>query len=414
MDIAIGLDVGNNMAIENPREIRGVQIAAKGNEIKRLNSSTYKVRSQSTPDKWYLVVKNDLNEWTCECPDHIQRQVTCKHIYSTRYSLDLRQKVTERNLNLGSENAVNDQICPKCSSTEIVKDGVRKTKNRNVQRYTCKLCHFRFIPSNAFMKVKSTPQAITASLDLYFKGCSLHDIKDHLKQFYNLKVSHVAILKWIRKYTGLMTEYADQLTPDAGGIWHTDEMMVSVRKTTPIDKERYSWLWNLMDNDTRFLLASQIHKRREVNDARSVFAEAKERTKTSPVAVVHDGLHSYNDAFNKEFYTLAGPRVTNIRSVGAANGYSSANQMIERLNGTIREREKVMRGMDTDESAQKLLDGNRLFYNFIRPHMGLNGLTPAEKAGLDLGLTGNRWENLIRRAYISRQLQAKDGEGASP
>jgi len=35
----------------------------------------------------------------------------------------------------------------------------------------------------------------------------------------------------------------------------------------------------------------------------------------------------------------------------------------------VREREKVMRGMDHDESAQLLLDGNKIFYNFIRLHM---------------------------------------------
>ena len=73
-----------------------------------------------------------------------------------------------------------------------------------------------------------------------------------------------------------------------------------------------------------------------------------------------------------------------------------------------------MRGMDNNESAQKLLDGNRLFYNFIRPHMGLDGLTPAQKAGIDLGLEGNRWDSLIRQAYVSRKLQAKEGEQLSP
>ena len=57
-----------------------------------------------------------------------------------------------------------------------------------------------------------------------------------------------------------------------------------------------------------------------------------------------------------------------------------------------------MRGLDHDESAEKMLEANRLYYNFVRPHMALNGQTPAEKAGINLHLGGNKWEQIIRRA----------------
>lgn len=103
---------------------------------------------------------------------------------------------------------------------------------------------------------------------------------------------------------------------------------------------------------------------------------------------------SVNEAFNKEFYTNYGPRIENIRSVGQRD--EGLNQSIERMNNTIRDREKVMRGMDNDDSAQILSDGIRINYNFIRPHMGLDGKTPAQAAGLDLDRI--RWKELIRRA----------------
>lgn len=330
----------------------------------------------------------------------------CKHIYSVKYSLLLRKRVTEQNLNIKEEDTASEKICPKCSSVEIVSDGFRKTKRDKVQRYLCKVCHYRFIPDNAFVKIKATPQAITASLDLYFKGCSLHDIRDHLKQFYNVNVSHVAILKWIKKYVALMKEYTDTLTPSTSGIWHVDEMMVKVRKTEPMEnKGNYDWLWNLMDHETRFLLASQIHKKREIDNARRVFQEAKKKAKSTPIAVVHDGLQSYDYAFRKEFYTMKQPRVTSIRSVGASK--KGVNQLVERLHGTIREREKVMRGMDHDESAQNLLDGAMIFYNFIRPHMSLKGKTPAEEADIRLDLDGDRWKDLITKSYVATKQKAK-------
>jgi hypothetical protein len=50
----------------------------------------------------------------------------------------------------------------------------------------------------------------------------------------------------------------------------------------------------------------------------------------------------------------------------------------------------------TLESAT--LDGQRVYYNHIRPHQGLNGKTPAQAAGLELDLGTNKWESLIKKA----------------
>jgi transposase-like protein len=129
------------------------------------------------------------------------------------------------------------------------------------------------------------------------KGCSYRKIVDHLKQFYGVKVTHIAIIKWVRKYTEPMKRYVDDFTPSVSGVWHTDEMAVNI-------KGQFMWLWNLIDHDTRFLLASQISAKREIEDARRVFAEAKALAKFKPDYVVTDGLRAYQDAFNKEFFTL--------------------------------------------------------------------------------------------------------------
>jgi len=57
-----------------------------------------------------------------------------------------------------------------------------------------------------------------------------------------------------------------------------------------------------------------------------------------------------------------------------------------------------MRALDNENFAQTTVDGMRIYYNFIRPHMALNGKTPAEMANLDLGLEGNKWLMLIQKA----------------
>jgi transposase InsO family protein len=63
---------------------------------------------------------------------------------------------------------------------------------------------------------------------------------------------------------------------------------------------------------------------------------------------------------------------------------------------TFKERTKVMRALKTTDTAT--LDGQRVYYNHIRPHQGLDGKTPAQAAGLELDLGTNKWESLIKKA----------------
>jgi len=90
------------------------------------------------------------------------------------------------------------------------------------------------------------------------------------------------------------------------------------------------------------------------------------------------------------------PRTEHIRVPNIRN--RSNNNMVERLNGTVGERTKVMRGLKDKQTANTTMDGQRIYYNFIRPHMALNGKAPAETAKASPKLQGNKWKNLIEKA----------------
>jgi len=98
----------------------------------------------------------------------------------------------------------------------------------------------------------------------------------------------------------------------------------------------------------------------------SFATEAKEVTGKKTMTPITDGL-AYNDAYKKELWTLKGLRTEHVRHI-KLKGDRDNNKM-ERLNGEIRDGEKVMRGLKKDDTP--ILKGYRIFHNYIRTHEGL-------------------------------------------
>jgi putative transposase len=167
--------------------------------------------------------------------------------------------------------------------------------------------------------------------------------------------------------------------------------------------ENLRWAWNVIDNQSRYWLATQITEKREVADARKVLAQASCITNSRSTVVMTDGSRSYQEAIKKEFFVQKAPRTEHVRVPNIRN--RSNNNMVERLHGTIRQRNKVMRGLDDEETAQTMMDGLRIYYNFIRPHMGIDGKTPAQQAKIADSLTPENWLSLIRKARKHQRLK---------
>jgi len=218
-------------------------------------------------------------------------------------TLKIRQNIEDSHqIEVDEEWSTPEISCPKCGSFEIVKRGTRKTKAGLVQRFGCKDCGKRFVVNPGFERMKATPQIVTVNLDLFFKGVSTRKIADHILQFYGVQVSYVAILKWIKKYSGLIKAYVREFQPKTSGIWHTDEMTLNI-------DGQMKWLWNCMDHNARFLLASQISTKREIADAQRVFATAKAVSgEEKPVYVITDGLQLIHKGIQEGVLHDEGPK----------------------------------------------------------------------------------------------------------
>lgn len=377
----------NKPVFENPRIRRGMAILAIADQIEKMNNQTFKVKSQSNNGSY--IVTNYNNTYRCTCPDYKKNKhnkVDCKHIHAIKL-----KTVWDNSLELlDTYKELNEKfMCRFCGSENIEKHGMRYNKNGSKQRYRCKECNKRFVVNDGFSKMKYSPEIITQALDLYFKGLSFRKVKDHFEQFLNRKIHHTTVLTWIEKYTTIIDCYVRDLKPELSGIWHTDEMMIRAGG-------KWSWLWYTMDKNTRFMVANLISNTRTVKDARNLFKIAKKHGHGKPDVMVTDGLQSYNDAFKREFYTQKSPQSKHVRNAGVRKKVN--NNVVERLNNTVRERDKVMRGMQNNDTATVLMNGFRNYYNVLRPHMGIDNRTPAEMAGLNLELGRNKIQNLIKQS----------------
>jgi putative transposase len=158
------------------------------------------------------------------------------------------------------------------------------------------------------------------------------------------------------------------------------------------------YLFALMDDETCFWIAQEVAETKFKHDARNLFQLAKQLSGKKPTTLITDGLQAYNDAYRMEFWTQNKPRTQHIRDIHFGDSHN--NNKMERLNGEIRDREKTMRGLKSNDTA--ILKGYQIFHNYIRPHEGLDGKTPSEACGITVE-GKNKWKTLIQNASHSKQ-----------
>lgn len=359
-------------------------IVARGDQITSINPNTFKVKSQSNLDKTYLVEKQGSN-FICTC-EHYHQTKNCIHVLSVKFRSDLKQSI----VNI----TVSKPTCEQCNSNNVVKNGKRHNKSGTINRYLCKNCGQRFTDNQGFQKKRADPEkiALALALDLYFRGLSVRKVAEHFQQVHNLNISHMTVYRWIEQYSRLASEWMDNQQVQTSERWYIDETVVKVD-----GKKRF--LWNVLDNESRFLLATHVSANRSLQNTRTPIKKAKKVTPDRPLEVFTDGMVSYPRAVIKELgsrgmkgrkgFWSPHVRVPSIRA-------KESNNRIERLHGSEKERIKVMRGFDQDIGCANIMEGFRVHYNLIRDHQAL-GVTPGEVAGLPK-IEGFRWFEVLKKA----------------
>jgi transposase-like protein len=220
----------------------------------------------------------------------------------------------------------------------------------------------------------------------------------HIQLSHGITISHVSVLNWIEKFTYIIKEYVESFYPELGDVWSLDEMALNVKNTEFIKRTGfYNWLWSIIDPKTRFLIATEVSKKRGINDARKIISNGKNRITKNPNYIITDSLSSYEEAIREEFKN----RTAHIKTLSIRDGF--VNRPIERYHNEIREKLKARRGLGNEKSAKIFAELLKIHHNFIKSHMGLDGKTPAEVAGIDLNLGNDKYLDLIKQATAKKE-----------
>ena len=342
------------------RADRGLMMHEAGGQVERIAPNHYLVKSQST-DKAYEV-RDFGHGWMCSCPDHLHTISVCKHIQAVEFENGTRRVVRQPD----------GTACLFCDSPRTVRKGRRNGR----RRLRCRDCGKHSTDDPGFGGKRHAPEHITVAVEMLFAGMSTRKVAGAMGRA-GVNISHQTVQNWAAEYGGLMEWFIDQITPNVGELWRTDEVYTRIRG------ER-KYMFAMLDADTRYWIARQVATHKGTDDVRPMFRKAREVAGKRPAKVISDGAPNFAEAHKGEyaphnFLWKDSVHESHIRMDGDTN-----NNQMESFNGnTFRLREKVVRGLKKEDTA--LLAGLRVYHNHVRRHLGLpDGQTPGEAAGIHI------------------------------
>ena len=249
----------------------------------------YRVRSQHDSNKWYNVLSTG-NGLICDYPDHLFKGSDCKHIHVIKTRI-MKNSFSKKFKIMNRDDL---KVCKYCDSGNIKKDGIRKTKQGNIQRFKCNECNKQFTTNFGFESMRYNDTIITGALQMYFSGMSVRKIVDHYNML-GTTVSYQTVYNWIVKYSKLISEYLKNITPRLSNWFRADEVWLNIK-----GKQNYQFA-SICD-DTRFFIAKDIANNKFQHNVDHLLEMTKQVAgNKSPKHFITDGLAAYIKSSKKIF-----------------------------------------------------------------------------------------------------------------
>jgi transposase-like protein len=138
-----------------------------------------------------------------------------------------------------------------------------------------------------------------------------------------------------------------------------------------------------VEDDHRNVIALELTERRDREATARVLRKAEAEAGFTPDVIVSDGAPAYPPAIEE---AIPGARHVVAQFKGTPFSHRGrlvtvSNNLLERLNGTLRGWVRTLRGFKSHAAGNRALTILQTVYNLLRPHQGLGGLTPFQAAG---------------------------------
>ena len=273
-------------------------------------------------------------------------------------------------------------VCRYCGAFVVVRFGL--TPNRKRQRYLCRNCYKTFTDNGAAPGMRYPSLVIASALNQFYEAASLHWVCRHLMLQYGMQPDHANIRRWISRYTRQAVIALSGARAQVGKIWAASETRIMTRASM----SRAVWLWDIVDIETRFLLATGFSMKKSVLDFGVLLDLATRRTNTWPDVILTDELIPQIGATQGQLVAGREGMAASSFTVRVSTGQA------RRILGVLRDRSQILQRLGNRNTAHLAVSGWAVHYNFFRPHPRLGGKTPAEAAGIQSPLKS--WEDVVK------------------
>ncbi len=241
--------------------------------------------------------------------------------------------------------------CKVCGSRLTVREG----KIKGIQRWKCKSCGRKFLDNSARFHMKTPYDQVTTAIRMYYRGISLNEIRQQLLEKHNYCPSVSTVYKWVAKYSHAAQIYNREYHPKVGDTWMLEETNLKV-------SGQFIFVWDVIDERTRFLLASKVPFKRDEEEVRNLLDQAFSRAGKTPKLVVAPGLAPMLEG-KYPFAVDGTPLETTFRTL-------------------FEWRNELMSDLKRLDKVIEFVDGWHYYYNYFRPQESLGGKTPSVAASI--------------------------------
>src|SRR3989304_5019558 len=135
-------------------------------------------------------------------------------------------------------------------------------------------------------KMKTPANQIASAMGMYYGGMSLDAVQQQFRQDFNTDMSESNYWNWVKRFTKEAIRQCKDFKPEVGNTWVADETYMKLGK-------RKVYFWDIIDADTRYLLATHVSFTRGGRDAKQLMDLAQNRAGKTPKVVITDKLASY-------------------------------------------------------------------------------------------------------------------------